>query len=414
MAQTITLIEDILKYKYQPALANQIGIDPSPFLEKIRKTPATNNTIVAAAPIGVNGGFGFGAEGVGTPSAGSQRYEKFSLDMVDMYVDIQISNKTVQLGSSNQASMINALDQEIMGSYASAKWNIGRSLFGDGTGKLCALTSADTNGSSTSTIEVDDCSKLVEGLTVDIYTYATDAATDGTLAAANKGLRILGIDRENKVITVNSASLAVTVAKVGDDAPTAAGTYGFITVQNSYKRELCGLGAIFDSAITTLYGLTKASHTWLAPTVVNASNDITDLVLYEGVKKAKDYKGSEIDMILMGDAAFSAYQTYMRENNIVLADKQRFEGGAVGYNVIVGSQNVTVVNEKFVPTNEAYGVNTRDFYLEQTPWDFVSKDGGIFSLMEGTSIYRALLASYGNLMCVKPGGCVRFTNCNAA
>ena len=143
MAQILTKLEAILKDKYQPALTNQINTEPSPFLEKIRKVNLTNNTIRCAAPIGINGGFGFGAEGVGTPKAGAQRYAQFEIDAVDMYVDLQISNKTIALASSNASSMINALDGEIKGSYAAAKWNISRALFGDGSGKLATVTAGN-------------------------------------------------------------------------------------------------------------------------------------------------------------------------------------------------------------------------------------------------------------------------------
>ena len=115
MSQLLTQIEGILKDKYQPAIANQINIEPSPFLEKIKKVPLTNNTIKFAAPFGINGGFGFGAEGIATPKSGAQKYVSFSVDAVDMYVDIKISNKTVELASSNAGAMINALDAEIKG-----------------------------------------------------------------------------------------------------------------------------------------------------------------------------------------------------------------------------------------------------------------------------------------------------------
>lgn len=390
MAQTLTQIEMILKDKYQPALKNQLGIEPSPFLEKIRKTPLTNNTIKVASPIGINGGFGFGAEGVGTPKSGAQRYAEFQLDAVDMYVDIQISNKTVKLGSTNRGAMINALDQEVKGSYASAKWNIGRSLFGDGTGKLTTVSALGTAGN---TVTVADTSKLVEGLTVDFY--AAGAAVGSTPALA--GRRITAINRAGKTITVDGSAATVSA--------------GFITVQNSYGRELCGLGAIYDDSVTTLYGLTKSDNLWMKPTVISAANELSDLVLYRGVKEAKDYKSADIDLIMMGDNAFAAYQDYMRTNNVVVADRMHFKGGAVGYTVLVGSQEVTVVNERFVPANEAWGVDTRAFTLEATEWDFMSKDGAVFVPMANTSIFRALLASYGNLVCTNPGGCIRFTNC---
>ena len=108
MSQILTNIEGILKDKYQPALANLINTEPSPFMEMIRKEPLTNNTVRLAAPVGINGGFGFGSEGAGTPEAGEQRYFDFEVKAVDMYVDVRVSNKTVVLGSSNTSAMINA------------------------------------------------------------------------------------------------------------------------------------------------------------------------------------------------------------------------------------------------------------------------------------------------------------------
>ena len=386
MAQILTKLEAILKDKYQPALTNQIGTEPSPFLEKIKKVTLTNNTIKCAAPVGINGGFGFGAEGVGTPKAGAQRYTLFEIDAVDMYVDLQISNKTIELASSNASSMINALDSEIKGSYAAAKWNIGRALFGDGSGKLATVTAAAASGANT-VLTLDNIKRVIEGLSIDLH------SADGTLTAANAGHRILSVDRANKTIIVEG---------------TLSGT-GFITVQGSYNRELCGLGAIFGDT-ETLYGLQKADTPWILPTVVDAKNDLTDLVLYRGIKEAKDYKGANIDLLMMGDDAFLAYQDYIHTNNVTVCDKYRFVGGAVGYKILVGSNEVIIVNERFVPEDEVWGVDTSAFYLEATPWNFMEKDGGVFVPMPDTSIFRALLASYGNLMCTNPGGCVRFTN----
>ena len=391
MAQMITKIEAILKDKYQPALANQIGTEPSPFLEKIRKVNLKNNTIRCAAPIGIGGGFGFGAEGVGTPKAGAQRYAAFEVDAVDMYVDLQISNKTVALASGNASSMIDALDGEIRGSYAAAKWNINRALFGDGSGILTTV-SATSAANGLTVLTVADVKKVIEGLRIDLYDVdENDAAT----LATGSGARIIAIDRAQKKITVEGTM-------------TLTESSGFITVQGSYNRELCGLGAIFTG--DSIYGLAKSANPWLSPVTVDANHELTDLVLYRGVKEAKDYKGTNIDLIMMGDDAFLAYQDYIRTNNVVVTDKHQFVGGAVGYKVLVGSNEVVIVNERFVPGDEAWGVDTSTFYLEATPWSFMEKDGGIFVPMPDTSIFRALLASYGNLMCTNPGGVVRFVN----
>ncbi len=412
MSQILTQVEAILKDKYQPALSNQISTNPSPFLEKIKRVPLTNNTIKCAAPIGLNGGFGFGAEGESTPASGAQRYAEFTLDAVDMYVDIQISNKTVQLASSNAAAMINALDSEVQGSYRSAEWNLSRALFGNGSGILAALVSATTNRSTYSTFLVSDVSKLMEGLRVDLYSYASGTATEGTLLDVNKGVRIIAVDRKQNKVTVDSPSISARTP-LSEDGITPMATYGFLTVQNSYKRELCGLGAIYDENAPAIYGVSKADNPWIRPIVIDAEYELSDRVLYKAIKEAKDYKGSKIDLVMMGDDAFAAYQDYMRSNNVVVADKQRFVGGAVGYKILCGAQETVIVNERFVPSEEAWGVDTSAFLLEATPWEFMAKDGAVFLPMPGTSVYRALLTSYGNLLCTNPGGCVRITNCSS-
>lgn len=388
MAQILTKLEAILKDKYQPALTNMINTEPSPFLEKIKKVPLTNNTIKCAAPVGINGGFGFGAEGVGTPKAGAQRYTRFEIDAVDMYVDLQISNKTVELASSNASSMINALDSEVSGSYAAAKWNIGRALFGDGTGKLATVTAAESAGNNT-VLTLDSVKRVIEGLCIDLYD------SSAALNSANAAHRIISVDRAGNKIAV--------------EGTLTGGEGGFITVQGSYNRELCGLGAIFGDG-ESIYGVNKSENPWITPTIIDAGGDITDLILYRGVKEAKDYKGANIDLLMMGDNAFLAYQDYIHTNNVTVTDKYHFVGGAVGYKILVGSNEVIIVNERFVPENEVWGVDTSAFYLEATPWNFMEKDGGVFVPMPDTSIFRALLASYGNLMCTNPGGCVRFVN----
>ena len=391
MSQILTKIEGILKDKYQPALTNLINIEPSPFLEMIRKEPLQNNKVRMAAPIGLNGGFGFGAEGAATPHAAEQRYLDFELKAVDMYVDMQISNKTVVLGSSNVSSMINALDAEIKGSYAAAKWNLGRALFGDGSGILAHFEPTEDG---TNTLKVDDTSKLMEGLLLDIY-----AGEPGAYELQLNGVRVVHVDHKQNTVTLNYDDLYF-------EDP------GMLTVQGSYNREITGLGAIFGDS-DTIYGVSRVENPCLVPVTYSLGGKITDLGLYQGIRDAKKYRGAKINLIMMGDRAFEAYQTYMDEHTTHLVDKHKFVGGSTGYSILVGDQEVILVNESMIPENEAWGVDTESFILQQTPWEFLSNQGSIFSLMPNSSVYRALLASYGNLICSNPGGCVKFTDCAA-
>lgn len=392
MAQNLITFEKALKENYLPAWRNQLGIEPSALLGKIKKPKLTSNKIVASAPIGLSGGFGYGAEGQATPAAGGVRVERFETTAKDMYVNIVISEKAVKLTGSSGA-MANALDTEVKGAYATAKWNVGRSLFGNGTG---ILTTTKALSSAGNTIQVDDVSYLKEGLIIDIY--ATGASTPQSKGA---GRRLLSVDRKNKTITI------------GGDASTFSA--GFITVQNSYNREITGLGAIFDDSITSLYGISKAANPFLKPVVQDAGSDIDDGTITKALRQAKNDKNSSIDMLLCGDEAYDHYINYLRVNNIRVEDMSHtISGGFKAIKFVFGNKEVDIVNESFVPAKEMWGVETGCLELHSLDWNFAElQNGGIFNLMENQSCYRALLANYGDLICTNPGGCVRIINCCA-
>jgi hypothetical protein len=103
----------------------------------------------------------------------------------------------------------------------------------------------------------------------------------------------------------------------------------------------------------------------------------------------------------------------MKSHNTILVDKtMKFKGGAVGYTLNVGSREVVLVNESFVPANEIWGVESGAWQFHHTDLDFASvSDSVAFERVPGTTYYTAMLAMYGNLICENPGGCVRFTNC---
>ena len=389
-AQTLKTFEKALKENYLPVWKNQLGIEPTALLAKIKKVPLKSDKIVATAPIGLSGGFGFGAEGAETPEAGNVKFNRFETNAKDMYVNLCISAKAVRLTGSGGA-MANALDTEVKAAYETAKWNVGRALFGDGTG---ALTDIVAKGSNDRTINVATTAYLKEGLIVDIYTEEASPIIEG--------VRIESIDRAQGNVTFDKA------------IPSGADLVdGFITVQNSYNREITGLRAIFNDSVETLYGVEKATHPYLYPTVINANHDLTDGLITKALRAAKNEKNSNIDMILAGDDAFDTYVNYLRENNYRVEDMSHtLKGGFKAIKFVFGNTEIDIVNESFVPADEMWGVDTSALELHTQEWNFADlQGGGIFNLMEGQSIYRALLANYGDLICTNPGGCIRIFGC---
>ena len=397
MAQTLLTFEKALKENYLPVWRNQLGVEPSALLSKIKKVPLKSDKIVATAPIGLSGGFGFGAEGQATPASGPVQFERFETRAKDMYVNLCISAKAVRLTGSGGA-MANALDTEVKAAYETAKWNVGRSLFGNGTGILATVngnvTGTTYNGKSATKIVVSDTRFLKEGLIVDFY-YTSKVSTG----------RIVAVDRANKSITV--------ILSYGDGSNITKDTE--ITVQNSKDREITGLGAIFDSGVTELYGVKKAENPYLLPVVMDAGGvaGLDDGLLTKALRAAKNEKNSNVDMFLCGDDAFDNYVNYLRTNNYRVEEMSHtLTGGFKALKFVFGNRVVDIVNDSFVPAAEMWGVDTSCLELHTQEWNFADlQGGGIFNLMENQSIYRALLANYGDLICTNPGGCVRIYGC---
>ena len=389
MAQNLITFEKALKENYLPVWRNGLTTEPTALLGKIKKVPLKSDKIVATAPVGLSGGFGFGAEGLETPVAGGVKFERFETNSKDMYVNIAISAKAVRLTGSGGA-MANALDTEVKAAYETAKWNVGRSLFGNGTGILCE-SEAVANGN---TIKVDNVKYMKEGLIVDVYATGGEEPQE-----KGKAVRIVAVDRTANTITI--AGPAVTL-----DA-------GFITVQGSYKKEITGLGAIFDTNVKSIYGVDRTANKYLFPTVVDANTDIDDSVIWDAVEGAETYKNSKIDMIMMGKAAYKHYIEYLRTNNVrVESMTKEITGGFKAIEYAFGNRSIDVVYDQFIPDGDAWCLDTKALELHTQEWDFADlQGGGIFNLMENSSVYRALLANYGDLICTNPGGCVRITNC---
>ena len=400
--QVLTNIEKIIKNDYLPAWQNMINTEPSAFLSKVKKVKLTSDKIKAGAPFGLSGGFGYGAEGQATPKAGAQVYEGFEVKSKDMYVNVEISEKAVELGGT-AGSIVGLLDAEIKAAYEAAKWNVGRSLFGNGTGILAKEVGGFPPSNVDFTeITVDETRYLKEGLTVDIIDVG-----DGSVAVKTGTGRIKNIDRANKKITFH-------------EPITSKGAFGtvYVTVQNSYNREITGIGAIMDltSTGTKLYGVDKSENGAIVPTHLPSVGAINDSIIRSGLRTALRDKNGKIDTILCGDTAFDAYVEYLRANNIRVEDSSKeIEGGFKAIKFLFDNREVDIVNEQFVPADEMWGVDTTAFEFHCLDWDFAQlKDGGIFNLMENTSSYRALLRNYGNLICSNPGGCLRISGITAA
>lgn len=388
--QNMRNISEIAKSQYLTVFRNALNVEADPLLEKIKKSPLKASDIKFGMRIGIGGGFGMSEEGEDTPKANAPIYNSMTATSKDAYVDVTVSEKTVRLGQSDVSAMVNAVVDNLDASKEAAKWNVGRMIYGNGSGLLANITAVSEDKK---TLTVDDTSCLKEGLAVDVYASASASAEPATSA-----VQIVAIDHVNKKVSLRT--------------PADSSALGGLYVQNSKGREITGLRSIFDRSETAeLYGKVKKEHPILIPSQYDAEGDIDDIKISDAVTWAHDYRGVNVDMILCGAGAYRSYERYMREAQTAIVEKRKYIGGAVGYKIVCGQREVEIVRSRFVPNDRMWGVDTDMLELYHTDWDFLQYgDGSIFNLLPGKSAYRALLANYMELICRNPGGFFEITN----
>lgn len=386
ITQDLNRIQDILLNEYLPFLNNALNVDPSIFMQKIKKSTLDASMGEFGARIGIGGGFGMSAEGEDTPEAHAPLYSKLKYTTKDAYNELRISNKAIQLGRTAKSAMIDAVKDEMDAGYESNAWNVGRMLFGNGSGKLATIATAASSAKASHV--VSDTSYLIEGLTVDVY------ESGGTVA--KEGVQIKAIDHSTKTVTF--------------DIAFTCGANAVLYVQNSKDREITGLGAIYDTTKTSIYGLTKADNPWVKPltyTYTGASEEPDDVLINKAIQDSERMRRGKINLIMMGDTCYADFLGYLKTSNTQYVNNNNYKNGFASIKIVYGNREVDVYNERFVPATKIWGVDTDQFELRQTGWDFMTyQGGGIFNLMEQKSVYRAVLANYLELICKNPGTCI--------
>lgn len=375
--------QNALKDAYLSAICNQLNTKTNPLLAKIKQSSSDvyGKQIIKMAPVGLNGGVGAGSETGELPTANENNYVQFKTTLKNLYGTIEISDKAIRASANGNGAFVDLLNAEMEGLLTASKFNLGRMLYGDGSGAVATVVSYESGVAT-----VDSVKNLMEGMVIDVY-------TGGTTASSNLGLRVSYVDRVNK--TVQFTTTPATMAK-GD----------VFYVQGSKGNEITGLGAIFGNS-STLYGLNRSANKWLTPYTSSASQEISDGVLQSAVDFLEENTGSNIDFIVCGAGVKRAYQQYLAcyRRNI---DVTVLEGGykAISFN------GIPVLSDRFVEDDTLYMLDSSKFTLHQLcDWEWIEGEGGkILRQKAGYPAYTATLVKYADLICDQPNGQAKFTN----
>lgn len=373
---TLQNAENALKSVYLGTVTDLLNTRVNPLLSKIEQTSSDvwGKEIRTAAKFGINGGIGAGDEDGDLPAAFGNNYLQFVTTLKNLYGQIEISDKAIRASADGRGAFTDLLNAELEGLLNASKFNLGRMLYGDGTGLLATFAE---RSSSDKTIVCDTVRNLIEGLAVDVY--GTDGTKKGTA-------RISYVDRKDKTVTLDGTS--VTLA-AGDK----------MYVQGSKDKEITGIGALFNG--TSIYGVQKSAHPFLNPYKKNVGGAIDEIVIQEAIDALENDAGSTVDFLACSQDVKYSFIEYMSsyKRNI---DVTELEGGfkTLSYN------GLPLVYDRFVPDGSMYLLNTKAFKLHQLcDWRFLETENGkILRQNQGKPTYTATLVKYCDLICQKPNG----------
>lgn len=370
--------ENALKTVYLGVMTELLNTKTNPLLTKIAQATSDvwGKEIRTTAHIETGNAFGVGNENSAQSTTYGNDYIPLMSTLKNLYGQIEISDKVIGASADGRGAFIDLLNAELEGLLNASKFNLGRMLYGDGTGLLATFAEKSTTDN---TIVCDTARNLIEGRVVDVY--GSNGTKKGTA-------RISYVDRAQKTVTLDGAT--VTLA-AGDK----------MYVQGSKDKEITGIGAIFDMS-KPLYGQARDVSPIMQP-LIKQSNVLNDIAIEKTIDELAE-RGANVDYIAVSQDVKYAYMEQHKSIDIVELD-----GGfkALSYH------GIPLVYDRFIPKGTMYLLDTSVFKLHQLlDWRWLeSHDGKILRQSDKKDSYTATLVKYADLICHRPDrqGMIKFT-----
>ena len=266
------------------------------------------------------------------------------------------------------------------GLLKASRFNLGRMLFGDGSGTLSTVREVTMDG-----YVVSDIANFIEGMVVDFR------KAYGTIVTNGAARKVISVDRATSTIVVDGTPISNT------DLPTGS----IITMQNSFQKELTGLKAIFDTDTDLIYGNSKISNSFLQPYVLKEAGEISESKIQIALDEIEEKSGNSANFIICSWGVRRALQKVLSASRH-MPETMELAGGykAMSYN------GIPIVVDRFCPKGTMYLLNTNDFELHQLcDWQWLADDDGkILRQVPGKPVYTATLVKYADMVCSRPCG----------
>ncbi len=371
--------DNALKSFYLDAITKEIDDKGSVFLSMIEKTSAnvTGKDVKKIIKTGLHTAVGAGSETGDLPYGDSNSPIVLTAPLKNIYGTIEISDKAIRASGNNEGAFVNLLNDEMDTLIKSAKYQLGRMLFGDSTGKLATVVRVSGNN-----IQIKDAVALQAGMYVDLW------SADDELIKNN--CRIMSINNSKTEIQVSAPGSGVFT----DVEPG----WSFRVCGVEDNSELTGLAAIFSD--NDIYGVDRSMQ-YMRPYVRDNVGEIDEETLQACMDEIEEASGSPVNVMICSWGVRRALIRAFKERNYPVTMIK------IGENASTLSFNgIPVVVDRFCPQGTLYMLNTNDFKLCQLgDWEWMQgEDSKILKQIAGRPLYTATLVKYAELLCLKPCG----------
>lgn len=395
--QNLAIANVILKDVYGD-INEQIN-NATPALDGIKST-ARNITQVGGlgvkfvAHVGRNTGIGARGEDEDLPEAGNQQYVDGQTGLKSFYGSVRLTGQVMAQASQNYQTFADVTSEEIERIRDDIAKDQNRQVFGDGTGTLAKVATA--NSSAAATLALDNVKYLHVGMRVDVLLAASLGNATPTPAHTAGYVTITGINKTTKVVTFDrnlASSVTVGSAVVRSNSTSSSQV-------NNWKKEWSGFGALVSNT-TALHGIDPASTpAWAAHTkdisLLGVAQQITEEDMIGMVTDIAE-DGDKPDVIWTDHGSWNGYWKALEDRRRYV-NKVDLEGGnrALGFATEFG--DLPFKADFDAPQGKMWFVNQKKINLNTSRgWEWIDEDGSKWKQVPRRDAFIAYLRSYSEL-----------------
>jgi hypothetical protein len=395
--QNLAIANVILKDVYGD-INEQIN-NATPALDGI-KSSARNITQVGGlgvkfvAHVGRNTGIGARGEDEDLPEAGNQQYVDGQTGLKSFYGSVRLTGQVMAQASQNYQTFADVTSEEIERIRDDIAKDQNRQIFGDGTGTLAKVKTA--NSSAAATLALDSVKYLHVGMRVDVLLAASLGNATPTPAHTAGYVTITAINKTTKVVTFDrnlASSVTVGSAVVRSNSTSS-------TQVNNWKKEWSGFGALISDT-TALHGIDPATTpAWAAHTMDISSSGVAQQITEEdmiGMVTTIAEDGDKPDVIWTDHGSWNGYWKALQDRRRYV-NKVDLEGGNRGLGFATEFGDLPFKADFDAPEGKMWFVNQKKINLNTNRgWEWIDEDGSKWKQVPRRDAFIAYLRSYSEL-----------------